>query len=354
MYTSLLFIKKAPEALPPIALAADSDLYSYETRSIEQLKQQSQSHQAYNSEISPAPSHKYDSSGRTSQQSRRGSLLQDFSQRRPSQQNITGGVTTQPIESSTENYAIATNTNAYDIENKYTNDTYETEKLSIGATDSGIVVDHQPLSALRRKSSLRFYGDEIASNEIQNPRIESTQQDERYYKSKTHENDQIQEYSQQQSIQQDQYYAQPIYTDQPEYSQSDNIYTTDVNDSQPYTDQYEQHQTFDYQPTYQSEYQGSQPNVYDTQAYDQTNEQRRASNIESESHYQSGQYASPSDTTQQQGNPQPISSNSNVGKKNRRNGNGSNGNGNSNANIQQQQPKQLQQPYLSKQPSKSN
>lgn len=357
MYTFILKEKKeAPEALPPTALATATDLNSYETRSIEQLKQQSQPHQIYNSEISPTPPCKFDSSGRTSQQSRRGSLSQDFSQRRPSQQNITGGDTIQPIESTTGNYAIATVANANDIENKYTNDTYETEQLSIGGTDSGIFVEHKPTSALRRKSSPRFFGDEIASNEIQIPRIES----------KTHENDNIQGYSQQrfiQDIQPDQYYTQPMYTDQPEYSQSDNIYTSDVIDAQPFTDhqynQYGQHQTYDYQPNYQSEYQGNQSHVYDAQAYDQTNEQRRASNVESESVYQSGQYSTPShradrDTTQQQSNPEPISGHSNVGKKYRRNGNGSNGNGNSNANIQQQQAKPLQQSYLSKQPPKRN
>lgn len=330
------------------ALATDNDRYSYETRSIEQLKQQP--HQIYNTEISPTPSYKYDSNGRASQQSRRGSLLQEFSQRRPSQQSITEGGTTQPIESAAGNYAISTNENAYDIKNKYTNDTYESEKSSIGGTDSGIVVEHQPTSALRRKSSLRFYGDEISSNEIQNPGIESTQRNERNYEAKTHDSDNIQEYSQQQSIQdiqQDQYYTQP------EYSQSDNIYSSDVIDSQPCTDQqydqYGQQQTYDYQPDYQSEYQANEPNVYDTQAYDQTNEQRRASNVESESIYQSGQYTTPSyragrDTTQQQSNPEPISSNSDVGKKYRRSGNRSNGNGNSNAIIQQS--------YLSKQPSK--
>lgn len=345
--------------MSPTALGTDTDLYSYETRSVEQLKQQSQPNKIYNSEISPAPSYKYDSSGRTSQQSRRGSLLQDFSQRRPSQQSLTGGGSTQPIESTVGNYSIATTANAYDIENKYTNDTYETEKSSIGGTDGGIVVEHQPTSALRRKSSLRFYGDEITPNEIQNPRIESTQRDERNYETKTHNNDNIQEYGQQQSIQdiqQDQYYTQPIYTDQSEYVQSDNIYNSDVIDSQPFTDQqydqYGQQQTYDYQPNYQSEYQGNQPIIYDTQAYDHTNEQRRASNVESESVYQSEQYAIPnhrtgSDTTQQQSNPEPISSNSNVGKKYRRNGNG-----NSNVNSQQQHSKQLQQPYLSKQPSK--
>lgn len=345
--------------MSPTALANDTDLYSYETRSIEQLKQQSQPHQIFNSEISPAPFYKYDSSGRTSQQSRRGSLLQDLSQRRSSQQIVTGSGTTQPIESTTENYAIAPNAKAYDIENKYTNDTYETEKASIGGgTDSGIVVEHQPTS--RRNSSLRFYGDEIAINKIENPRFESAEQDERNYEAKTHDNDNIQEYSQQKSIQdiqQDEYYTQPIYSDQPEYSQSDNIYTRDVIDSQPYTDQrqyeqYGQHQPYYYQPNYQHEFQGNQPNFYDTQAYEQTNEQRRASNVESESIYQSGQYTIPSqragsDATEQQSNPEPISSNSNVGYW--RNENGSNGNGNSNAKIQQQQSKQS---YQSKQPSK--
>lgn len=352
---SFLLRIPAPITLSPTTVG-DYDAYEYQPATVD--LQQTQP--TYTS-ISPT----LDNSGRTSQQSRRESLLHELQQRRPSQQSIIGAQ--QPLE-------IAGDTNV----DKYAKDSFESEKPKSNRT-SPISDESQ---SLRRRSSIRFSDDlqlpatDIVRNE---PIIDTSQQLGGYDAPQFQET--IQEYNQQpmqdtystaDTQQQEQLYTQPEFTSAQPYDQSysagsyeqyDGTQYASAQQQQPQeylgSEQYDtselqydpNQQQYDDTRRYSSSQQSQQYQpTYDATAYDQSypsvEQQQTAYDTEQ---YTSGSYRDENNGSRIGGSiqqsvtastPESVSGNANLGQKYR---------GNGNIQQQQQQPQQQQQQQFPKQ-----
>lgn len=349
--------------LAPATLTT-ADSYEYTTDGIEY---QQQPLQTYSTNVSPTTKYN-ETSGRTSQQSRRGSLLYE---RRPSQQSII----TQPIEST------ITTLHNENVDDKYAKENYENEKPKSTRSSPLGIDEQQPQITLRRKSSIRFY-DEIPSNTIQSTNIEpttATLNDSLQYEQNQYDYEKsITEYSQ--PIR-EQVYTQP-------YEQSRAIYTTGNYDQQQYTvaadPQYDTRQYRSgsqqsnyvvddqyYQNAYRAGYQsGYEPQNYEQKPYQsetisssipqteqllqyqtisrnesnqeqQQQQQQLQQEIQQPKQLQQSEAQQPKQLQQQSSITESITSNSNLGTKYK-------GNGNTSTAAQQQY---RQQP-VSKQPPK--
>lgn len=368
----------------PITISPTIGEIDYDYRTAATNEYQQPAPQSY---TSPTPSLRYETNGRTSQQSRRGSLLQELQPRRLSQQSITGGGSGQPIEVADTKLSSALHDSSVD---KYAKDSFETEKSKSNRT-SPISDELQPV---RRRSSIRFSDDVQLSTSSDSGRFaesnaETTSHIDSGYSGKQYQ-ESVQEYNQPATIQdtystsdlqQSQQQQEPLYTQQDytsaqQYDQSGNVYSADDYEPQYTTEQYDTSQyTSAQQPEYvgsdatelQQQYDTSQPQqqqqyddstiqqyqpTYDASVYDQSyasTEQRPQTTYDTEK-YSIAQYRDEnngsrlSGSIQQQqqqqpqsstftSNPESISSNPNLGQKYR---------GNGNTQQQQQQQQQLQ------------
>lgn len=141
---------------------------------------QQQPMHTFSTNTGPTSSYKYDSNGRTSQQSRRESLHDIH--RRLSQQSL-GPL---PIENSINGF-IGSNSG-----DKYVQDSFETEKLKSNQTSPNTDDNKSQLTDIRRKGSIRFYDEAqpFAGNTgIEN--ISSVKENEYEYGKSIHEQEQV-------------------------------------------------------------------------------------------------------------------------------------------------------------------
>lgn len=220
---------------------------------------------------------KHDSNGRSSQQSRRGSLY-DIPQRISSQQNPTSHI---PIENPNSEVGVL------ETGNKYVQDSFETEKSNRRSSNAE---DDLQANGARRKGSIRF-SDEIQSvsdpitqreeslSKLPQDASKYLQKEYEYQESSQEYNPSAQDHIQQQQQQQQQIYSHPEFTDQRQYEQSGEIYnSTGGYDSSQYINQetYDnsQYGTAELQPSNEYDYQSdTQYQGFDTQNYTQPGEQ---------------------------------------------------------------------------------
>lgn len=295
-----------------------------------------QTQQGFITNVTPTVAYKQESSGRTSQQSRRGSLYD--SQRRSSQQSILGHT---PIETAISD-RFATDTG-----DKYLQDSFETEKPKSNRTSPN--QDDQSIGS-RRKSSIRFYEDIQPTENVARHSLDDTsvsrQDDTAYTKTGYEYTQNVQpQYSLAQSQahaqpKENQIYSQLEYTDQTQYNPSDGVYKTETYDTTQYVDQpnYDtsQYGTAANDYNFQSEYQPTtEYQEYDPTGYEQSTFQ--ASEPLADTQYQPEQYVSSGlyqdgvtkptydyrigQATEQQSYTESVPSNPNVGQKYKGNGN---------------------------------
>lgn len=223
--------------------------------------------QQFSKNVSPSPPLKYNSNGRSSQQS-----IHDTSQSRLSQQNISG----LPSVESTSNNTIANET-----DNKYTQENFETEKSNRRLSNTE---DDSQSDSFRRRGSIRFYEED--SNIQRRDSASNLQQKEPDYIQKEFEHkENLQEYNHTpQEQDQTQMYTQPEFTDQGQYEESGNIYASNEYNAPQYIEQ----------QNYNDNQYGTNANEYDYQneyqEFDAQNYTQPGNELPPESLYQSEQY----------------------------------------------------------------
>lgn len=299
-----------------------------------------QPQQGFITNVTPTVAYKQESNGRTSQQSRRGSLYD--SQRRSSQQSSHGHI---PIESAIiDRFAT-------EIGDKYLQDSFETEKPKSNRTSPN-QDDPVQSNGNRRRSSIRFYDDIQPTENVSRHSIDDTsvsrQDDAAYTKTGYEYTQNVQpQYSQLAQSQahsqpkENQNYSQLEYTDQTQYNPSDGVYKTEDYDTTQYVDQqnYDANQygttttnDYNFQSEYQprSEYQEYNPTRYEPTTF-QTSEQPANTMYQPEQYVSDGLYQDEAtkptydyrigQAAEQQSYTESVPSNSNVGQKYKGNGN---------------------------------